>query len=177
MALIVILASIAAGVALVVGVIAVTPYSDMQDKPDTWRDDELVVFHVILADSTMYGVDGAYHDSFEVVPKSNDETYTTAQYAFDFVPSGSSPDVLTITLSGRGGDGEKFEHTAEFVLQGTRHEAGLGEFYTWEYKGDNTITLPQQYTDKIDIVIDPNGSTQGAVSVYLVRVASDDTQE
>ena len=167
MVAVVVLASVAASVALVAGVVAITTqYSDTgEDKPDTWRNDGVVVFHAILADPDMYGVDGAYHDSFEV-PKANSDT-DSAEYVFDFVPSGSSPNTLIITLSSRGGE---FEHTAEFVLDGTRHEAGLGEFYTWEYKGDDTITLPREYTGTVDITIDPNGSTQGAVSVYLIAL-------
>ena len=109
------------------------------------------VFHVRLAEPGMYS-GGVYTDSFEA---------PGGQYAFDFVPNGSSPEVLSITLRGGGSP----EYREDFVLEGTRHEALLGEYYTWEYLGQKNVAIQDGGT--VSITIDPNGNTLGSVSVYL----------
>jgi len=110
------------------------------------------VFHVRLAEPGMYS-GGVYADSFEA---------PGGQYVFDFVPNGSSPEILSITLEGGGGDPEYRE---DFVLEGTKHEALLGEYYTWEYLGQKHVVIQDGGT--VSITIDPHGYTLGSVSVYL----------
>jgi len=129
---------------------------------DTFTDRE-EVFHVTLADPSLYE-DGVYEGVFEK-PQSaaGMGDGKDSRYVLDFVLSGSSPETLSITMRGEGGS----EYTGDFVLKGTRHEAGLGEFYTWEYVGFNTVLMPDG--DTISITIDPNGDTQGSLSVYLYR--------
>lgn len=110
------------------------------------------VFHATLADPALYR-DGIYSAEFRA---------EVGDYVFDFVPNGSSPETLTITLKG-----SSLDFTEEFKLEGTRHEAGLGEYYTWEYLGEDIVTV--QETTDVSIVIDPNGNTMGSVSVYLLK--------
>ena len=113
------------------------------------------IFHVRLAEPSMYS-DGVYTDSFEA---------PGGQYVFDFVPNGSSPEILSITLRG-GGDGP--EYREDFVLEGTKHEALLGEYYTWEYLGQTHVAIQDGGT--VSITIDPHGDTLGSVSVYLFHL-------
>ncbi len=110
------------------------------------------IFHVTLAAPEKYQR-GIHTNSF-VVPDDGG-----GRYVFGFVPSGSSPKTLSITLSGG------VEYSEDFVLEGTRHETGLGEYYTWEYMGDGTVAIPGGAA--VAVEIDPNGNTQGSVSVYL----------
>ena len=116
------------------------------------RDGGDEIFHVRLAEPGVYP-GGVYTDSFEA---------PGGQYAFDFVPNGSSPEILSITLEGGGGDPEYRE---DFLLEGTRHEALLGEYYTWEYLGQKHVAIQDGGT--VSITIDPHGNTVGSVSVYL----------
>lgn len=130
---------------------------------DTSADRGEEVFHATLADPSLYE-DGVYGGVFET-PQSTAGTGDgkDSRYVLDFVLSGSSPEMLSITMRGGGG----FEYAGDFVLKGTRHEAGLGEFYTWEYVGDNTVLIPDG--DTVSMTIDPDGDTQGSLSVYLYR--------
>lgn len=135
---------------LVVG--ALVPEGETEPGINAPRDgggDE--IFHVRLAEPGMYP-GGVYTGSFEA---------PGGQYAFDFVPNGSSPEILSITLEGGGGP----EYREDFLLEGTRHEALLGEYYTWEYLGQKHVAIQDGGT--VSITIDPNGNTLGSVSVYL----------
>lgn len=134
---------------LVVG--ALVPEGETEPGISAPRDgggDE--IFHVRLAEPGMYP-GGVYTGSFEA---------PGGQYAFDFVPNGSSPEILSITLEGGGP-----EYREDFLLEGTRHEALLGEYYTWEYLGQKHVAIQDGGT--VSITIDPNGNTLGSVSVYL----------
>jgi len=146
-ALVVIVVLLAAG--LIVG--ALVPEEEAEPGIGAPRDGGDEVFHVRLAEPGMYS-GGVYTDSFEA---------PGGQYAFDFVPNGSSPEILSITLEG-GGDPEYRE---DFVLEGTKHEALLGEYYTWEYLGQKHVVIQDGGT--VSITIDPHGDTLGSVSVYL----------
>lgn len=154
-------------------VIIVSSYlsaEELDDFVDTTSTKKAAVFHVTLADPNLY-VNGIFNSSFEVYRDMPTTTTTTTkdsgqireegQFTFDFVPNGSSPKILSITLSG-----DNFDYSEDFVLKGTKHEAGLGEFYTWEYLGQDTIFISEDNTT-IDIAIDPNDNTQGSVSVYI----------
>jgi len=116
-----------------------------------------VLFHATLADPTLYQ-DGIYVEMFEVADGG--------EYIFDFVPNGSSPDTISITLTDDDSGVELFAEV--FVLMGTEHEAGLGEYYTWEYVGEHNVSIPADNTT-VTIVIDPNGNTAGSISVYILE--------
>lgn len=113
------------------------------------------VYHVTLASPEAYT--GEMYSSTFTVPED-----AGGQYVFDFVPNGSSPALLSITLKS---DNDTI-YSEDFSLVGTKHEAGFGgEYYTWEYQGNDVAIIPGD--TEILIEIDPNGNTQGSVSVYL----------
>ena len=111
-----------------------------------------VVFHITLADPELYG-DGAYAETFHM---------ESGQYHFRFVPNGSSPEVLSISLNGDG-----LEFSEDFELKGTLHETGISEYYTWEYLGENRLVIPQD--QQVTISINPNGNVMGSVSVDILE--------
>ena len=120
-------------------------------EPSDKKNSE-VIFHVTLADPKLY-VNGVYRDTF---------TVDKGEYSFRFVPNGSSPETLSISLSG-----PSFEFAQDFSLKGTLHETGISEYYTWEYLGQENISIPEM--QKITIVIDPNGKTMGSVTVDIIE--------
>ncbi len=111
-----------------------------------------IQFHVTLADPKLY-VDGIYTNTF---------TIEKGEYYFRFVPNGSSPKVLSITL-----DGDSFAYTEDFKLVGTPHQTGISEYYTWDYDGQKNITILEM--QEISITINPNGKTIGSVSVDILE--------
>ena len=111
-----------------------------------------ILFHVTLAEPELY-IDGVYTDIF---------TIESGEYFFRFVPNGSSPKVLSITLSGNS-----FEYTEDFKRVGTPHQTGISEYYTWDYDGEKDITISEM--QEISITINPNGETIGSVSVDILE--------
>ncbi len=111
-----------------------------------------IVFHVTLADPSLYS-DGVYRNSFFI-----DEGH----YSFRFVPNGSSPEVLSIKLSG-----SNFDFSEDFVLESTLHQTGISEYFTWKYVGRGEILISEK--QEILIVINPNGNTMGSVSVDILE--------
>ncbi len=111
-----------------------------------------VVFHVTLADSDLY-VDGVYTEVFSV---------DKGEYFFRFVPNGSSPKVLSITL-----DGDMFSFSEDFELIGIPHQTGISEYFTWKYDGEKNILISEK--QEISISINPNGKTLGSVSVDILQ--------
>ena len=110
------------------------------------------IFHVTLADPKLY-VNGVYSSSF-VLEKG--------EYSFRFVPNGDSPQNLAISMKG-----DNFEFSENFKLNGTLHETGISEYYTWDYDGEKSILIPIQ--KEVSIQIDPNGNVKGSVSVDIIR--------
>ncbi|RNJ75140.1 MAG: hypothetical protein D9C04_02830 [Nitrosopumilus sp. B06] len=121
--------------------LALTSSTDLQKKD--------VVFHATLADPKLYQ-NGVFTDTFEA---------DAGTYHFRFVPNGSSPETLSITLAG-----SSMEFSQDFVLVGTKAETA--EYYTWKYDGRDTITVPE--TQEITIAINPNGNILGSVSVDIL---------
>ncbi len=111
-----------------------------------------LAFHVTLADPQLY-VDGVYTESFEIA---------TGEYSFRFVPNGSSPETLSISLSD-----SSLEFVQDFSLKGTLHETGISEYYTWEYLGQENISISEM--QEITIIIDPNGEIMGSVTVDIIE--------
>lgn len=111
-----------------------------------------IVFHVTLADPDLYK-NGVYSNTF---------TLNNGDYTFKFVPNGDSPQSLTILLKG-----EDFTFSENFKLKGTLHQTGISEYYTWDYVGQKTISIPSQQL--ISIEINPNGNELGPVSVDIIE--------
>ena len=111
-----------------------------------------IVFHVTLADPDLYK-NGIYSNTF---------TVSKGDYLFKFVPNGDSPQSLTILLKG-----EDFDFSENFKLNGTSHQTGISEYYTWDYDGQKTISIPDQ--QMISIEINPNGNELGSVSVDIIK--------
>ncbi|TRZ70338.1 MAG: hypothetical protein D4R96_01585 [Nitrosopumilaceae archaeon] len=111
-----------------------------------------IVFHITLADPNLYK-NGIYSNTF---------TMNKGDYLFKFVPNGDSPQSLTILLKG-----EDYDFSENFKLKGTLHQTGISEYYTWDYDGQKTISIPIQQV--ITIEINPNGNELGPVSVDIVE--------
>ena len=119
---------------------------------DSSGEDDGVVFHVTLADPQLY-VNGEYAETFEI---------ESGEYYFRFVPNGSSPEILSISL-----DGYSIEFSEDFKLENTLHETGISEYYTWKYLGENKITISEK--QQVKIIINPNGNVMGSVSVSILQ--------
>ena len=111
-----------------------------------------ILFHVTLADPDLY-INGVYTEEF-ILEKG--------EYFFRFVPNGSSPKILSITLNGN-----TFDYYEDFDLIGTPHQTGNSEYFTWDYDGQKNIINSEM--QKVSITINPNGETIGSVSVDILE--------
>ena len=119
---------------------------------DPPEKNDSVIFHVTLADPDLY-TNGVYTNAF---------TINEGEYSFRFVPNGSSPEILSITLNG-----ENFDFSEDFTLESTSHQTGTSEYFTWEYNGQKTIWIAEM--QEISIIINPNGNVIGSVSVDILE--------
>ncbi len=119
---------------------------------DPSQKNDNVIFHVTLADPDLY-TNGVYTDTF---------TIDKGEYSFRFVPNGSSPEILSITLNG-----ENFDYSEDFKLESTLHQTGASEYFTWEYKGQKIIRVAEM--QEVSIIINPNGNVMGSVSVDILE--------
>ena len=119
---------------------------------DPSEKNDNVIFHVTLADPDLY-TNGVYTDVF---------TIDEGEYSFRFVPNGSSPEILSITLNG-----ENFDFSGNFKLKSTSHQTGTSEYFTWEYEGQKIILVAEM--QKVSIIINPNGKIMGSVSVDILE--------
>lgn len=131
---------------IVVGVLTLSFLSDPAEEKNT------TIFHITLADPSLYS-NGVFTDSFVI---------DRGEYFFRFVPNGSSPDILSVTLSG-----EKLNFLQDFHLKGTSHQTGISEYFTWEYEGEKTVFVSEM--QEISIIINPNGQVMGSVSVDILE--------
>ncbi len=122
----------------------------MSLEPSEKVDDE--IFHVTLADPQLYE-NGIYSDSFLI---------SEGEYHFRFVPNGSSPETLSISLNG-----SELDFSEDFKLENTLHQTGISEYYTWEYLGQKEITVSEN--QQLIIIINPNGNVMGSVSVDILQ--------
>ena len=111
-------------------------------------------FHVTLAEPSLYE-GGTYSETF---------TIGAGTYSFGFVPNGSSPGVLSISMAGKS-----FEFEENFELESELQQTGISEYHTWDYAGQKVITVPE--AQEVTITIDPNGNVMGSVSVDIVKEA------
>ena len=130
---------------VITGIFAVMSL-DISEKNDN------VVFHITLADPKLYE-NGVYTENFEI---------KKGEYHFRFVPNGSSPKILSVSLNG-----ENIEFFEKFKLKNTLHETGISEYYTWEYHGRNQIMVLED--QQVSININPNGNVMGSVSVDILQ--------
>jgi len=119
---------------------------------DPSEKNDNVIFHVTLADPDLY-TNGVYTDVF---------TIDEGEYSFRFVPNGSSPEILSITLNG-----ENFDFSGNFKLKSTSHQTGTSEYFTWEYEGQKIILVVEM--QEVSIIINPNGNVKGSISVDILE--------
>jgi len=132
-------------ISIIIGVIVLGSQSD---QPNTNNEP---VFHVTLASPELYE-NGVYSSTFDL---------ENGEYYFRFVPNGDSPQNLTISLNG-----DDFAFSEDFKLNGTLHDTGISEYYTWDYDGQKSILIPTQ--KEIFIQINPSGNLKGSVSVDII---------
>ena len=113
-------------------------------------------------------------------------TYSTIElernipYKFGFVPMGSSPNWIKISLSCN--DLHPLNDAADcdvnfselFILEGTLVDAGISEYHTWDYVGNKNFEIsfdqcPNQKTCNYDITVERYGDLKGSVSISLSR--------
>ena len=131
---------------VIVAILGVSISMNSEEKNDN------VVFHITLADPELY-TNGVYTDKFSIDPGT---------YFFRFVPNGSSPEILSIKLSG-----QNHSFIENFNLKGIPHESETSKYFTWEYEGVKNITIDSM--EEITIVINPNGNVMGSVSVDIIE--------
>ena len=131
-------------------VIIIGIFAAMSLEPSEKVDDE--IFHVTLADPQLYE-NGIYSDSFLI---------SEGEYYFRFVPNGSSPETLSISLNG-----SELDFSEDFKLENTLHQTGISEYYTWEYLGQKEISVSEN--QQVIIIINPNGNVMGSVSVDILE--------
>ena len=133
----------------ILGFIAFDWITGLSDEGEKINED---IFHITLADPELY-TNGVYTDKFLIEPGT---------YFFRFVPNGSSPEILSIKLTG-----QNYEFTENFNLLGIPHESETAKYFTWKYEGKKNITIDS--LQKISISINPNGNEMGSVSVDLIK--------
>jgi len=82
---------------------------------DETNEKKNTIFHVTLADPDLY-VNGEFSQVL---------TLEKGEYFFRFVPNGSSPKILSITVVG-----ENFGFDEDFQLRNTLHQTGISEYCT-----------------------------------------------
>ena len=133
-------------IVIVVAILLVNFSSDETNEKNN------ILFHVTLADPNLY-VDGVYTEIFSL---------EKGEYFFRFVPNGSSPEILSITLSG-----DTFDFSEDFKLVGIPHQTEISEYFTWKYDGQKNIVIPEM--QEVSIIINPNEKTLGSVSVDILE--------
>ena len=133
-------------IAIIVAIILVSFSSDETSGK------KVDVFHVTLANPDLY-VNGEFSQVL---------TLEKGEYFFRFVPNGSSPNILSITVVG-----ENFSFYEDFELRNTLHQTGISEYFTWEYDGTNSFTIPE--SGEVEIIVNPNGNIMGSVSVDILE--------
>ena len=81
---------------------------------------------------------------------------------FRFVPNGSSPEILSISIVG-----SNFEFNENFELENELQQTGISEYYTWSYDGTESFTVSE--SSQVKITINPNGDEMGSVTVDILE--------
>ena len=93
-------------------------------------------------------------------------------YEFDFVAMGDSPKWIKIYVNGHGPAAQAFSEM--LYLEGTLVDAGISEYYTWDYVGNKNFEIsfkqcPNQKTCNYDIIVERHGNLKGSVTISLSR--------
>ena len=131
---------------VIVAILGVSISMNSEEKNDN------VVFHITLADPELY-TNGIYTSNF---------TIESGSYFFRFVPNGSSPEILSIKLSG-----QNYSFIENFNLKGIPHESETSKYFTWEYEGVKNITIDSM--EEVTITINPNNNVMGSVSIDIIK--------
>ena len=142
------------GILIILGVVILGISISMNSE----EKDDNVVFHITLADPELY-TNGIYTSNF---------TIESGTYFFRFVPNGSSPEILSIKLSG-----QNYSFIENFNLKGIPHESETSKYFTWKYEGMKNITIDSM--EEITIAINPNGNVMGSVSIDIIKKKSDES--
>ena len=137
---------------LIVIILGVSISMNSEEKDDN------VIFHITLADPKLY-TNGIYTSNF---------TIESGSYFFRFVPNGSSPEILSIKLSG-----QNYNFIENFNLKGIPHESETSKYFTWKYEGVKNITIDSM--EEITIIINPNGNVMGSVSIDIIKKKGDES--
>jgi len=132
-------------IVIVIAIFVINFSSDSGEKTDD-------VFHITLASPDLY-IDGEFTETFEV---------NKGEYSFRFVPNGSSPKILSIDLNG-----DSFQFSQDFKLEGTLHQTGISEYFTWDYLGEKNFVISEK--QNLIISINPNGNVMGSVTVDILE--------
>ena len=126
------------------------------DNPENTKIEDSEVFHVRLADSSLYE-NGVYSEMFQI---------EKGVYKFRFVPNGDSPQKLSIKLLTESGVVLMDNH---FELEGTLIDDGISSWYTWDYLSkDNMLKIDE--SQQVKIFVSPNGNLKGPVSIGIVSI-------
>ena len=131
---------------LIVTILGVSSSMNSEEKDDN------VVFHITLADPKLY-TNGIYTSNFSIEPGT---------YFFRFVPNGSSPEILSIRLSG-----QNYSFIENFNLKSIPHESETSKYFTWKYEGVKNITIDSM--EEVTIAINPNYNVMGSVSIDIIK--------
>ena len=142
------------GILIILGVVILGASLSMNSE----EKEDNVVFHITLADPELY-TNGIYTNNF---------TIESGTYFFRFVPNGSSPEILSIKLSG-----QNYSFIENFNLKGIPHESETSKYFTWEYQGEKNVTIDSM--QEITIVINSNGNVMGSVSVDIINKKGDES--
>jgi len=93
-------------------------------------------------------------------------------YEFDFVAMGDSPKWIKIYVNGHGPAAQAFSEM--LYLEGTLVDAGISEYYTWDYVGNKNFEIsfkqcPNQNTCNYDIIVERHGNLKGSVTISLLQ--------
>jgi len=132
-------------IVIVIAIFVINFSSDSEEKIDE-------IFHITLASPELY-INGKFTETFEI---------NKGEYSFRFVPNGSSPKILSIDLNG-----DDFQFSQDFKLEGTPHQTGISEYFTWNYLGEKNFVISEK--QNLTISINPNGNVMGSVSVDILE--------
>jgi len=137
---------------IIIPIVVIVVIGLVSFSSDETNEKKNTIFHVTLADPDLY-VNGEFSQVL---------TLEKGEYFFRFVPNGSSPKILSITVVG-----ENFGFDEDFQLRNTLHQTGISEYFTWEYDGTHSFTIPE--AGEVEIIVNPNGNIMGSVSVDILE--------
>jgi len=85
---------------------------------------------------------------------------------------GDSPKWIKIYVNGHGPAAQAFSEM--LYLEGTLVDAGISEYYTWDYVGNKNFEIsfkqcPNQNTCNYDIMVERHGNLKGSVTISILQ--------